>query len=269
MAFNYWANRLAKAQANMFDKNRKDIDTILRKQYQSLSKQVIADYEATYDKLLATLKDNKQPTPADLYKLQKYWDMQSQLDQKLSKLGRKQIAALTKNFRRQFYDVYKAIKLDSPLFSTINDDGVMQMINQIWCADGKSWSQRIWENVGLLKETLNQGLIHTVVTGKKTSDLKKELQYRFGVSYNRADALVRTELAHIQTQAAQQRYRDYGLEEMEVLVDPDERTCNVCGKLHGKRYSINDKPPIPAHPRCRCCMVPVVKKQQNNLPTIV
>lgn len=260
MTNDYWQNRIAKAQANRFNKNRKDIDTILRKQYQSLSKQVIADFEATYDKLLTTLEEGKQLTPADLYKLDKYWNMQSQLDHRLTKLGRKQIASLTKGFKMQFYDVYKSIKLDgSKLFSTINDDGVMQVINQIWCTDGKSWSQRIWENVGLLKETLNEGLIHSVVTGKKTTELKNLLQERFLVSYSRADALVRTELAHIQTQAAQQRYRDYGLDEMEVLVDPDERTCPICSKLDGKRYSINDKPPIPAHPRCRCCMIPVIK----------
>lgn len=256
----YWANRMAKAQAIMFNKNQKEIDRMLRKHYQSLTKQVIADYENTYDKLLATLADGQKATPADLYKLDKYWSMQSQLDKKLTRLGRKQIASLTKGFKKQYWDIYNSLKIDgASLFSTIDDNAVMQVINQIWCTDGKSWSQRIWGNVSLLKQTLNEGLIHTVVTGKKTSELKRILQESFGISYHRAEVLVRTELAHIQTQAAKQRYRDYGLDEMEVLVDPDERTCEICSKLDGKRYSINDKMPVPAHPRCRCCMIPVVK----------
>jgi len=260
MAKNYWADRIARQQARMFDKNRIEIDRQMRKYYQRLSAQVIDDFEATYDRILATLAEGQKPTPADLYKLDKYWSMQGQLDKRLNKLGNQQIASLSKGFRSQFYDVYNSISIKGlEAFSTIDDNAIMQVINNIWCADGKAWSQRIWENVGLLKETLNEGLIHCVATGKKTSDLKKLLQERFNVSYSRADALVRTELAHIQTQAAQQRYRDYGLEEMEVLVDPDERTCEVCGKLHGKRYGINDKMPIPAHPRCRCCMIPVVK----------
>jgi SPP1 gp7 family putative phage head morphogenesis protein len=262
MAFNYWATRMAKAQATMFNKNRKQIDTILRKSYQNMAKQVIADFEATYDKLLSTIADPDRTavTPADLYKLDKYWQMQSQLDQRLTRLGRKQIVDLTKQFKKQYYDVYKGLEIDGlELFNTINDEGVMQVINQIWCADGKSWSQRIWENMNLLKETLTDGLLQTVVTGRPSSSLRKELMNRFNVSYSRADALVRTELAHIQTQAAQQRYRDYGLDEMEVLVDEDERTCPICSKLEGKRYSINDKPPVPVHPRCRCCMIPVIK----------
>lgn len=51
-------------------------------------------------------------------------------------------------------------------------------------------------------DTLNEHLIHCVATGKTPGELKKLLQEDFGVSYGRADSLVRTELAHIQTQAA-------------------------------------------------------------------
>ena len=261
----YWSERIAKAQAAKYNKNRKEIDKMIRKQYQNLSKQVIEDFESTYNKLLATVEEGKEPTPADLYKLDKYWKMQSQLDQKLTKLGRKQIALLTKHFRTQYYDVYNTITVKGlELFNTINDEGVMQVINQIWCADGKSWSQRIWNNIGQLKETLNEGLVHTVVTGRKTSDLKKTLMERFNVSYHRADALVRTELAHIQTQAARKRYEDYNITKVEFFADPDERTCEVCGELHGKQFPLSSAPRVPQHVRCRCTLVPVVDLPQQN-----
>ena len=255
---------MAKAQANLYDKNRRDVDKMIRKYYQSLSRKVIEDFEATYDKLVAGLLDGKQPAPADLYKLPKYWEMQKQLDQRLTRLGRKQIAALTKGFRTQFYDTYKVIKLDGlKTFNTIDDEAVNQMINQIWCADGKSWSERVWGNLNALKQTLNEELIHTVVTGKKTSQLKKLLQERFNVSYHRADALVRTELAHIQTQAAQQRYKDYGITEYEFYADPDERTCEVCGKLHGKRFPMSSAPKVPQHVNCRCTILPVINTKND------
>jgi SPP1 gp7 family putative phage head morphogenesis protein len=111
----------------------------------------------------------------------------------------------------------------------------------------------------LLQETLEEGLLECVATGKKSSDLKKVLQDKFSVSYNRADTLVRTEMAHIQTEAAKKRYSDYGIEQVEIWADPDERTCPVCSKLHKQKYPVNALVPIPAHPRCRCCVVPVVK----------
>ena len=220
----------------------------------------IADFEATYNKLLTTMENGREPTPADLYKLDKYWQGQAQLKRELTKLGNRQAAALSKAFEENFFEIYYSIGLPGlEAFNTIDTAAAQQLINSIWVADGKSWSQRIWENTEKLAETLNEELINCVAAGKKTTELKNILQDRFSVSYGRADALVRTELAHIQTQAAQKRYQDYGLQEMEVWADEDERRCDVCGQLHQKRYPIGATPPIPAHPKCRCCIVPVVE----------
>lgn len=257
----YWKERMALAQTTLSNKGVKAIERQLKKYYAAAMERTIADFEATYEKLLNTIADEREPTPADLYKLDKYWQMQGQLRQELEKLGEKQIASLSKIFELNFFDVYYSYSLaGSEAFNTINKEGAQLLINQIWVADGKSWSQRIWENTELLAETLNEELIACVVTGKKTSDLKKVLQERFNVSYSRADSLARTEMAHIQTQAAKKRYEDYGIQEVEVWADKDERRCEVCGKLHQKRYPIGAAVPIPAHPNCRCCILPVIKK---------
>jgi SPP1 gp7 family putative phage head morphogenesis protein len=66
-------------------------------------------------------------------------------------------------------------------------------------------------------------------------------------------------MAHIQTQAAQHRYSEYGIKEVEVWADEDERRCEVCGELHEKRYPVNGVMPVPAHPNCRCTVIPVVE----------
>lgn len=259
MANNYWQARIAKAQDLISQKNRKQIERILRKYYRTAAQGVIDDFTETYNKVLSAMENGVQPTPADLYKLDSYWQMQTQLDVRLKELNERQQRQMLRAFKRNYWDIYNELNIDGlRLFSTIDDNAVTQVINAIWCADGKSWSQRIWQNTALLKETLNEELIRCVTTGKNPSYLKKVLQERFNVSFGNADMLVRTELAHIQTQAAKQRYRDYGLDEVEVLADKDERRCDVCGKLHKKRYGINDPVPIPAHPRCRCCIVPVI-----------
>ena len=220
---------------------------------------VISEFEATYDKLLASMADGKQPTPADLYKLAKYYEMQSQVAAELTKLGDKQAALLSKQFIDEYMSVYESLAIPGEeAFKTIDRQAAEQAINQIWCADGKSWSQRIWTNTEDLKQTLNDELIKCVISGKKTSELTKLLQERFGVSYNRAATVVRTETAHIQTQAAQQRYKNYGITEVEVFADEDERRCDVCGKLHQKKFPIGGTMPVPAHPNCRCCIIPVI-----------
>ena len=256
---NYWAERMAAEQAKIYEKNRKQIEKQLTAYYRQATRRVLSDFEATYDKLLAQQLDGKPVTPADLYKLDKYWQMQGQMRQELRKLGERQVAALTKQFEIQFFDIYYSIGIEgATAYTTIDEAAVQQLINGIWVADGKSWSERVWQNTELLAATLNEEMINCVATGKKTTELKHILQERFDVSYNNVDMLVRTEMAHIQTQAAQQRYRDYGIQEVEVFVDEDERTCPICAKHEGERHPINAQMPVPFHPRCRCCMLPVI-----------
>jgi SPP1 gp7 family putative phage head morphogenesis protein len=256
---NYWQKRILEAQNALTNKSIKQAQKQLANYYRQATRRIISDFEATYNKLLTTQLDGKQPTPADLYKLDKYWQMQAQLRQELRLLGEKEVAMLTKQFEEQFFEVYYSIAIQGEsAYSTIDKQAVNQLINGIWVADGKSWSERIWHNTGLLADTLNDELINCVATGKKTTELKQILQDRFNVSYNNADMLVRTEMAHIQTQAAQKRYQDYGIQEVEVFVDEDERTCKICAKHEGEKYPINAQMPIPFHPRCRCTMLPVI-----------
>ncbi len=256
----YWGNRTAAAQAALSKKTLKQIEKQLSKYYATAARQVIAEFENTYNKVLLQQKEGAQITPALLYKLDAYWQMQGQMRQKLRTLGEKEVSLLTKYFELNFFDIYYSIAIPGlEAFNTIDSAGAQQLINQIWVADGKSWSQRIWENTELLAETLNEELVHCVITGKTSSQLKQVLQERFSVSYERADALAKTEIAHVQTQAARQRYQDYGIQKVQVWADKDERRCDVCGKLHKKIYTINENVPIPAHPRCRCCIVPVIE----------
>jgi SPP1 gp7 family putative phage head morphogenesis protein len=257
----YWEDRMAQSQTKITNKTTKQIEKQLEKYYATTTKRVIADFEATYDKLLATVADGREPTPADLYKLEKYWTMQADLRKELAKLGNKEIAMLSKMFETNYFEVYYGLNIEGQTaFNTLDLEAAKQVINSIWVADGKAWSERIWDNTAALQEALNETLIETVLAGRKTTDLKNLLIEKFNVSYSSADALVRTELAHIQTEAAKQRYTDYGIEMVEIWADEDERRCEQCGKLHMTKYPVGASVPIPAHPRCRCCIVPVVEQ---------
>lgn len=256
----YWQDRMHASQNAVSAKTQKEIDKHVRKYYQQISKQVIADYESLFNEIVAKQAAGEAISPATLYAMDKYWAMNAQLTKRLSKMGSKLQAIMTKLFQIAYWRSYNSIKIEGlKAFTTLDDAAVQQIINSVWCADGKSWSQRIWNNTALLQQTLDEQLIHCVVAGKKTTQLKELLQDRFNVSYGRADALVRTEIAHIQTEAAKQRYTDYGIQQVEIWADKDERRCDVCGKLHKKKYPVGAQVPIPAHTNCRCCIVPVVE----------
>ena len=262
----YWAKRQAKIQELLSKKSQKKIEKQLIKYYQTTAKHVISEFERVYDKILLQEAAGKQITPALLYQLDSYWQMQGQLRNELQKLGEKQVALLTKEFEVNFFEIYYSIAPEGmTAFNTIDTAAAQQLINAVWLADGKNFSQRIWTNTERLLETLNEQLITVVASGKKTTELKNMLQERFGVSYNRADMLVRTELAHVQTVAAKQRYEDYGLKYYEILGNDDDSCGNHsvdCHEMDGKKFlysemSIGKNAP-PFHPNCKCSIIPVI-----------
>lgn len=261
---NYWAKRNYENLNKIAGKTEKSINYKLRVYYGKVMKRVIKDFEDTFNKLIATISEGKQITPADVYKLDRYWQLQNQVKQEMHKLGNYEIALLSKAFEQEWIEVYNSIQLplNTPTFATVDADSAKAMINTVWLADGKHFSKRIWNNTENLVETLNDGLIHCVITGKKPGELKKILRERFNVSYNKADTLVKTEIAHIQTTAAAQRYKDAGLEMYEFYAEPDDRTCGDCADLHGKKFYYSDMQPgincPPMHPRDRCTILPVI-----------
>lgn len=256
----YWAKRNLETSQKLTAKSEREIERQLKKYYRAAADDLVNQFVATYDKLLTALGEGKAPTPADLYKLDKYWQMQSQLQRELQKLGDKQYDLFFKQFTNQYLNVYNALALPSQeAFATMDREAAEQLIQQVWCADGKNWSQRIWKNTDKLQQTLNDRLLETVITGKPSAAMRKTLMEDFNASYRNADRIVRTELAHIQTQAAQKRYQDYGIEYVQVWADEDERRCEVCGEHHEKLYPVNGVMPVPFHANCRCCIIPVVE----------
>ena len=79
----YWKNRLFEAQKKWTDKDIDVINKILRHYYKIARENIVEDFEAVYDKVLAQAEEGKPITPADLYKLDKYYKMQAQLQDTL------------------------------------------------------------------------------------------------------------------------------------------------------------------------------------------
>lgn len=263
---NYWIERQAKAQNTLTDRGIAATEEQLKKYYSHTMKTVIRLFELTYSRVAeSAINMGREPTPADLYKLDAYWKLQGELAHELEKLGTKQAKLYSRNFMEEWQTIYKNVALPngSP-FTHIDTEQAQKMINAIWCADGKSWKQRIWTNTEKLQAALNEGLTESVIAGVNPDKLKARLMEDFNVSYGRADALVRTEMAHIQTTAAEQRYKDAGVKKVQVWAKEDERLCEICGDKHEKEITIGSGEQMPPfHTKCRCCIVPVIDDKEE------
>jgi SPP1 gp7 family putative phage head morphogenesis protein len=260
MADKYWADRQERELNVISTKTEAEINAKLDKYYMSVMKQVIADFEAVYNSLLTQLANGEQPTVAKLYAMDKYWQMQARLRNLCENLGNKEVALLSKKFEDEWEDIYEASALPSDeAFTHVSESNAKAMIQSTWLADNKNFSTRVWNNIERLITTLDEELISVVVAGRSTNDLRNKLMERFTVSRSQANTLIRTEVCHIQTAAAEKRYKDDGLEEYIYLGREEHELGCDCKKHNGKIFRFDDPraPRPPLHPNCRCRIAPV------------
>lgn len=289
----YWADRNAEIQEKLTDKSIEETEKQLIKYYQSAFKKIEKEFSAVLTAYTNAVIDGREPSPSTLYALNRYWEMQSQLKEILQDLGDKEVALLYKQFVNQYIAIYEGTIIPSALeagiaastaFATIPTATAATAINQIWCADGKVWSKRVWGSIEKLNQTLNDKLIGVIASGTGRGDLKKELaelalpqerkklakklgkeieeltkkeaQKAVEQAYKRADTLVRTESSHIQNEAASQRYQDSGIKRYKFLGRTEGDIGCQCDDLDGKIFTFAEKqvgvnhPPM--HPNCRC-----------------
>jgi len=108
------------------------------------------------------------------------------------------------------------------------------------------------------KAKVTSALIEGVNAGEGMRAIAKRVSEATGMERSRAALIARTETMRAHNQVNEEQFKKHNIASVEWLAALDERTCDVCGAHHGKQYPINDHPEIPAHPNCRCILIPVV-----------
>lgn len=257
MSLSYWQKRDVESRLALQSKTEKQIEKQLAKYYKNSMQEVIKSYKELYNEIVAKWEAGEEVAVADLYKMDRYWQLQAQLRNEAQALGDKSVGVMSREFEKQWEATYKMVAIPSAkTFATPSTGAARRAINAIWCADGKNFSSRVWENTGKLVEDLNKTLVDCVITGRDKKELNLMLQEKYGVSFRRAETLIRTETAHIDCNAAAQRYKDYGIEKIEVITDGD------CDECEGGIYSV-DENPVPYHPNCKCTVVPYFEEDEE------
>ncbi|MGG6295285.1 minor capsid protein [Leptolyngbya sp. AN02str] len=81
------------------------------------------------------------------------------------------------------------------------------------------------------------------------------LRRQMGLAKSKAEQIARTETLSSLNDAAQMRYQDNGVEGVQWIVTPSEQLCAYCAARNGYVYAVG-KVRIPAHPLCRCVVLP-------------
>ena len=93
-------------------------------------------------------------------------------------------------------------------------------------------------------------------------DVIKQLDKRFNSIEKVLDTLVLSESTAIGSMARRLAFRELGINKYQFFTRADERTCEVCGGMHGLTFPISafevGVTASPLHPRCRCWEIPIM-----------
>ncbi|MEM9945312.1 MAG: minor capsid protein [Cyanobacteria bacterium P01_D01_bin.36] len=105
---------------------------------------------------------------------------------------------------------------------------------------------------------VEQGLIQGWGPSRVTDILRKEV----GATKSKAETIARTEISSALNDAADQRYKDNGIEYFQLIVTPSDSLCPYCAARNGKVYKVGSMH-VPIHVRCRCLKIPWSKSWQE------
>lgn len=171
----------------------------------------------------------------------------------------------TDTYYRTVYAVSQQVDVAST-FARIDPQTVEKILATPWA--GSEFSSRIWADKDKLTRELMQTLSRGFVRGDSLGRMTKEFAQRMGVSESRAATLIHTESAHMAAEAAEQGYRETGVQSYRFEAALDLKTCAVCGALDQREFPLAEHetginyPPL--HPRCRCTTVPVTGVEVGN-----
>ena len=123
-----------------------------------------------------------------------------------------------------------------------------------------TFSERIWVNQDLLKNSLSSVLSNALIQGKNPREFIPQIRKKFDVSRCNAERLLRTEIARIQTQAQAESYEANGIDEYEYVACGLKDVCPLCKEMDGKTFKLKDmeigENAPPMHPNCHCATAP-------------
>lgn len=142
-------------------------------------------------------------------------------------------------------------------YSLVRQEIIDAAINKV--IDGKNFSDRVWANTNKLANRIYDDVIECVRTGKRPNHIISEIKRDFGSSAYEAKRLVNTELARVVNSAQLDIYQNSDVvDKIMWTATLEANTCDYCADLDGKIFDKWNVPDLPAHPSCRCCLVPVV-----------
>lgn len=257
----YWRNRYD-AEKILLNKYCDKVDRQLKAQYKRKAHDIINEMINKYQQILIETA-NGDVLASHLYQYNRYVELLAEINKQLRELGENEIALYNQSFLDMYEDNAKLIGKQFNKAISIDFDNAKQVVDKIWCSDGKHWSARIWRNQAKLAQSLTNSLIDAVVAGHSVDRLTEKLMKDMSVDYYRAKRIAVTELARVENDSTIEQYKQFGVKKVRILTANDEKVCTICKENSRHEYEIGSEPMLPNHCWCRCVLTAVLDEENE------
>lgn len=174
---------------------------------------------------------------------------------------------LIKNYEDTYYhslyEISKGLNLKTS-FATLDRNKINQVIGKPWLKNGKTFSDRIWQDKEQLINTLRTKITQSFITGstldEAVEDISKFVSDKIKNKEYVARRLLETESAAYASKAQIEAFKSIDVEKYEIVATLDLHTSEICQEMDGKIFNISDQeigvtvPPFHSH--CRTVIAP-------------
>lgn len=174
---------------------------------------------------------------------------------------------LIKNYEDTYYhslyEISKGLNLKTS-FATLDRNKINQVIGKPWLSDGKTFSDRIWQDKEQLINTLRTKITQSFITGstldEAVEDISKFVSDKIKNKEYVARRLLETESAAYASKAQIEAFKSIDVEKYEIVATLDLHTSEICQEMDEKVFNISDQeigvtvPPFHSH--CRTVIAP-------------
>lgn len=132
----------------------------------------------------------------------------------------------------------------------------------VWGVDEATWLKRLEDDLELWAVYVGNDIKRSIMRRDDIEKVLKQLNKRFMSMKNIVEKLAMTESTAVGSIARREIFKELGIKKYRYYAREDERTCEVCGSLHGLEFPISSYEvgvnASPIHPWCRCWEVPIM-----------
>ena len=166
---------------------------------------------------------------------------------------------LTPKFKEMLKDVIgKEIKF----FDVENENIADKPLNEPWGTDEKTWLDRLEDDIAIWCAYILFEVKQAFHKRSHIDTLIARLNKRFKSMESLLTTLGLSESTAVGSMSRRMIFQQLGIGKYQFYTKADERTCEVCGSMHGLIFPISayeiGVTASPLHPRCRCWEVPIV-----------